>query len=93
MRVLFNLLKNDFFNKIGLKIKGASSGIGRATAILFSQLGSKLVLVGRDEKALDETIQSCVTESKDDVFQNDNSNHYNIKKKTTTTIIFNCFLY
>jgi hypothetical protein len=26
---------------------------------LFSKLGSKLVLVGRDEKALDETIKSC----------------------------------
>lgn len=59
---------NTLHNKISI-ITGASSGIGRATAILFSKLGSKLVLVGRDEKALDETIQSCVTESKDDIIK------------------------
>jgi NADP-dependent 3-hydroxy acid dehydrogenase YdfG len=47
---------------------GASSGIGRATAILFSNLGSKLVLVGRDENELDQTIQSCNPESKSSVF-------------------------
>lgn len=32
-------------------------------------MGSKLVLVGRDEKALDETIESCNPESKSEVFQ------------------------
>ena len=41
------------------KLIGASSGIGRGTAVLFSRLGAKLVLVGRDENALDETINSC----------------------------------
>lgn len=45
-------------NKISI-ITGASSGIGRATAVLFSKLGSKLVLVGRDSTALDETIGLC----------------------------------
>ena len=45
-------------NKISI-ITGASSGIGRGTAIVFSKLGSKLTLVGRDEKALDETIRLC----------------------------------
>jgi len=45
-------------NKVTI-ITGASSGIGRATAILFSNLGSKLVLSGRDENALNETIQLC----------------------------------
>ncbi len=48
----------DLSNKISI-ITGASSGIGRATAILFSQLGSRLALVGRDEKSLDETIKTC----------------------------------
>ena len=52
-RIRFNLE-----NKISI-ITGASSGIGRATAIHFSNLGSKLVLTGRDEKALDETIELC----------------------------------
>jgi NADP-dependent 3-hydroxy acid dehydrogenase YdfG len=40
-------------------ITGASSGIGRATAVLFSNLGSKLVLTGRNEEALNETIELC----------------------------------
>lgn len=39
-------------------ITGASSGIGRATAILLSQLGAQLVLVGRSGDALQETLQS-----------------------------------
>jgi hypothetical protein len=55
-------------NLIGLiTCLGASSGIGRSTAILFSKLGSKLTLVGRDEKALDETIASCENASKNEV--------------------------
>lgn len=33
-------------------VTGASSGIGRATAVLISQLGGKLVAVGRDESKL-----------------------------------------
>ena len=45
-------------NKVSI-ITGASSGIGQATAVLFSNLGSKLVLSGRDEKALDATIELC----------------------------------
>ncbi|CAF0705965.1 unnamed protein product [Brachionus calyciflorus] len=55
-------------NKISI-ITGASSGIGKATAILFSNLGSKLVLVGRDEKALDETISQCNPEIKNDILK------------------------
>lgn len=36
-------------------ITGASSGIGRATAILASKLGADVVLCGRNAKALEET--------------------------------------
>ncbi len=50
---MFNLM-----NKISI-ITGASSGIGRETAILFSKLGSKLTLVGRNESELDTTIYEC----------------------------------
>jgi NADP-dependent 3-hydroxy acid dehydrogenase YdfG len=46
-------------NKISI-ITGASSGIGRETAVLFSKLGSKLTLVGRNEKELDATISECL---------------------------------
>ena len=45
-------------------ITGASSGIGKATAILFSKLRSNLVLLGRDEKALDDTISKCDPQTK-----------------------------
>ncbi|XP_067950822.1 3-oxoacyl-[acyl-carrier-protein] reductase FabG-like [Watersipora subatra] len=40
-------------------ITGASSGIGKATAIHFASLGSKLVINGRDESALEETASEC----------------------------------
>lgn len=40
-------------------ITGASSGIGKATAILFSKLGANVVVLGRDENALDETMSQC----------------------------------
>lgn len=39
-----------------IMVTGASSGIGRETAILLSQLGAKLFLVGRDRNRLDETL-------------------------------------
>lgn len=39
-----------------IMVTGASSGIGRATAILLSQLGARLFLVGRDAERLQETV-------------------------------------
>ncbi len=38
-------------------VTGASSGIGRATSVLLSELGAKLVLMGRDADRLEETKQ------------------------------------
>lgn len=37
-------------------VTGACCGIGRATAILLSELGASLVLVGRDQGRLEQTV-------------------------------------
>lgn len=36
-------------------VTGASSGIGRAVAVLLSELGAKVVIIGRNEERLQET--------------------------------------
>ena len=41
-------------------VAGASRGIGRATAILLSQLGAKLTLLARNEEGLKKTLQACI---------------------------------
>lgn len=41
-------------------ITGASSGIGRALAIECSKLGAEIVITGRDEERLDETMKQMV---------------------------------
>jgi NAD(P)-dependent dehydrogenase (short-subunit alcohol dehydrogenase family) len=40
-------------------ITGASSGIGRATALLFAEQGAKVVLAARNEEALNEVATAC----------------------------------
>lgn len=48
-------------------ITGASSGIGRATAIECSRLGAKCVITGRNEERLNETLSQMVGEGHQEV--------------------------
>lgn len=43
-------------------VTGASSGIGRATSVLCSEMGAKLVVLGRNKQRLDETFSSLTGE-------------------------------
>ncbi len=56
------------YNPFSLKnktilITGASSGIGKATAIECSKMGAQLIITGRNEQHLDETFQSLEGEN------------------------------
>ncbi|XP_076373012.1 putative short-chain type dehydrogenase/reductase y4vI [Tachypleus tridentatus] len=48
-------------------ITGASSGIGRATAVLFSSLGARLALTGRNQENLTKSSLECETVSPYDI--------------------------
>lgn len=56
-------MMNDSFNPFSLKdrtvlVTGASSGIGRTTAIECSRMGARLIVTGRDQVRLDEVLNS-----------------------------------
>lgn len=57
MKDLFRIAKRVYV------ITGAASGIGRATAVLLSELGGHLRLIDRDEQGLDRTLSACLGNS------------------------------
>jgi len=60
-------------------VTGASSGIGRATAVECSKLGATLILSGRNEERIRETIKMCVDSDKHSFVLADLSNEDEIK--------------
>jgi NADP-dependent 3-hydroxy acid dehydrogenase YdfG len=50
---------NRDISKAVVVIIGASSGIGRATALAFARQGARLVLAARDPDALDDVLGEC----------------------------------
>ncbi|KOS08081.1 short-chain dehydrogenase [Flavobacterium akiainvivens] len=51
-------IKRSFLDKT-VVITGASSGVGRAAAEAFAQLGANVVIVARGQKGIDEVVEVC----------------------------------
>lgn len=78
------MLKNMFAGKTYL-IVGASSGIGKASAIAISKLGGRVVLSSRNEMKLRETL-SCMEGNNHIIEPYDMHNVSNIKKFIKTCV-------
>ncbi|XP_065056982.1 uncharacterized oxidoreductase MexAM1_META1p0182-like [Rhopilema esculentum] len=80
---------SNLINKVAV-VTGASSGIGFATSVLFSKLGAKLVLSGRNVGALENTATTCLENSLSDskplIVQGDLSETKNAEKLVEETI-------
>ena len=51
-----NIFKSDALQGMTYLVTGASSGIGKATAVLLSRCGARVVVNGRDEDRLNQTL-------------------------------------
>lgn len=69
-------------------VTGASSGIGRETAILLSQVGAAVVLVGRNKEELNKTL-SCMTPGNHYIISFDLSEVEKIKSLVQEAVGFN----
>ena len=53
------LFKDNYFSGKVALVTGSNSGIGRSTVLLYSKLGAKVVVTGRDSKTIDEVAVEC----------------------------------
>ncbi|GMR45671.1 hypothetical protein PMAYCL1PPCAC_15866, partial [Pristionchus mayeri] len=51
----------SFFDRKVVIITGSSAGIGCETARRFAENGAKVIVTGRNEKALQETMKCCMS--------------------------------
>ena len=69
-------------------ITGASSGIGKAMALAFSNQGANLILSARNEEKLNEVKQECLYPDQTEVLPLDLTNYNSFKGKTNTALTF-----
>ena len=69
----------SYFNNKVVWITGASSGIGRALAIEFSNQGARCILSARSEDKLEETNRLCIASEKNMVLPLDVTNEQKIE--------------
>lgn len=71
------MMNNPFsLDNKAILITGASSGIGKATAILCAQMGAKLIITGRTESKLNDVFDSLIGEGHQKIvvdFENENA--------------------
>jgi len=72
---------NDFLlNNKTILITGASSGIGKAAALLASEMGASIIACGRDENRLQETIAQLKNKEKHSSIKADLTNEEELKQ-------------
>ena len=68
MLIQLNNMTENFFKNRNIIVAGASSGVGRETAIALSKLGANVILVSRNEKKLDAVLLTDLVKGKHSKF-------------------------
>lgn len=80
------VVKYDFSNKVAL-VTGATSGIGKSTAIMFARNGAKTVVAGRNKKRGQEVVDAIKADGGEAIFiQVDMEDQVEIKQMIDETV-------